>query len=54
MGGDLDAIGWAEFIWDSQGRPTAGSSVLGASSGQEDAPWLQNAMEELALPWAGF
>ena len=51
VGGDRDAIGWAEFMWDENGMPEAGSAVFGTPGGQEDAPWLDEGKDELNLPW---
>ena len=51
IGGNLDAIGWSEFIWDENGLPAAGSSDFGTSGGRDDAPWLNEAMKTLNLPW---
>lgn len=51
VGGDLDAIGWAEFIWDKTGVPAAGKTVFGTSRGSDEAPWLTAAGEKLNLPW---
>lgn len=51
VGGETDAIGWSEFIWDENGLPTGGSSQFGTPNGREDAPWLDAAMETLGLPW---
>ena len=51
IGGETDAVGWAEFIWNADGMPSAGSSVFGTSEGRADAPWLDVAMKELGLPW---
>lgn len=52
IGGDLDAIGWSEFIWDENGTPTVGNAVFGTPDGSDDAPWLDAGMAELDLPWA--
>ena len=51
VGGETDAIGWSEFIWDETGFPAGGSSQFGTPAGREDAPWLDAAMETLGLPW---
>lgn len=51
VGGDLDTIGWAEFIWDKTGTPAAGKTVFGTSRGSDDAPWLTAAGKKLHLPW---
>lgn len=52
IGGELDAAGWAEFIWNEAGLPTAGETFFGTPGGSDDAPWLNAAMKELELPWA--
>ena len=51
IGGGLDAIGWAEFLWNENGLPEAGSAVFGTPGGAEDAPWLEQGKDELNLPW---
>ncbi len=51
VGGDLDAIGWAEFMWNEDGMPEAGSAAFGTPGGTEDAPWLDEGKDELNLPW---
>lgn len=51
IGGNLDAIGWSEFLWDDNGLPSAGQSMFGTPNGSDDAPWLDAAIEELGLPW---
>ncbi len=51
VGGDPDAIGWAEFLWDENGLPAAGNAFFGTSGGPEDAPWLDAGKEQLGLPW---
>lgn len=51
VGGEAGAIGWAEFMWDADGIPMAGSASFGTPNGKEDAPWFDAAMEALGLPW---
>lgn len=51
VGGETDAIGWSEFLWDENGLPAGGTSQLGTPAGREDAPWLEAALETLGLPW---
>ena len=51
VGGEAGAIGWAEFMWDAEGMPMAGSASFGTAAGREDAPWHDAAMEILGLPW---
>ena len=51
VGGDLEAIGWSEFVWDENGLPAGGTTSYGTSKGREDAPWLDAAMATLGLPW---
>lgn len=51
IGGDLDAIGWAEFFWNEEGMPQGGAAHFGTSEGPSDAPWLEVGKEELNLPW---
>ena len=51
VGGDLDAIGWAEFMWDEDGLPAAGAASFGTSAGTSDAPWLDAGKDALNLPW---
>lgn len=51
VGGDPDAIGWSEFVWDEDGMPAGGTSWYGTGGGREDAPWMDAAMETLGLPW---
>lgn len=51
IGGDLDAIGWAEFIWDEDNMPTGGGASFGSSAGPDDAPWFDVGKETLGLPW---
>ena len=51
VGGDPDAIGWSEFIWDENGLPAGGTTSYGTSAGRDDAPWMDAAMETLGLLW---
>lgn len=51
IGGNLDAIGWAEYVWDENGLPAGGNASFGTSAGRDEAPWLDAALEELGLPW---
>ena len=51
IGGDLDAIGWAEFFWNEDGMPQSGSAHFGTSEGPDDAPWLEAGKDQLGLPW---
>lgn len=51
VGGETDAIGWSEFLWDENGLPAGGTSQLATPAGREDAPWLEAALETLDLPW---
>lgn len=51
VGGELDAIGYAEFIMDPDGQPMGGISQFGTSEGAADAPWLDAAKADLNLPW---
>lgn len=51
IGGDMDAIGWAEFMWDEDGMPSGGSAHFGTPGGTDDAPWLDAGKEQLNLPW---
>lgn len=51
IGGNPDAIGWAEFIWDEDGLPRSGQVSFGTSGGSDDAPWLDAGKEQLDLPW---
>ena len=51
IGGEPDAVGWAEFIWDEDGLPTAGTSQFATPEGRDGAPWFDAAMEQLNLPW---
>lgn len=51
IGGDLDAIGWAEFFWNEDGMPQSGSAHFGTSEGSSDAPWLEAGTDQLGLPW---
>ncbi len=51
IGGNPDAIGWAEYLWDEDGLPAGGAASFGTSAGREDAPWLDAALERLGLPW---
>ena len=51
VGGDPDAIGYAEFIWDTNGQVQGGSAQLGTSGGTDDAPWLDAAKSQFNLPW---
>ncbi len=51
IGGDLDAIGSAEFLWDTEGQPAGGASSFGTPEGADDAPWFDAATEQLGLPW---
>lgn len=52
IGGEAGAIGWAEFFWNEEGLPMAGSAAFGTGEGSADAPWLDAGMKELNLPWA--
>lgn len=51
IGGDLDAIGWAEFIWDEDNMPKGGAAEFGTPGGTDDAPWFAAGKEKLGLPW---
>ena len=51
VGGETDAIGWSEFLWDENGLPAGGTSQFGTPAGREDAPWLEAALKTLDLPW---
>lgn len=51
IGGDLDAIGWAEFFWNEDGMPQGGAAHFGTSGGSDDAPWLDAGKAQLGLPW---
>ena len=51
IGGDLDAIGWSEFIWDEDGIAVFGHSYFATPNGSDDAPWLEAGQEKLNLPW---
>lgn len=51
IGGELDAAGWAEFMWDKEGVFSGGQSHFGTPNGSDDAPWLTVAGEKLNLPW---
>lgn len=51
IGGDLDAIGWAEFFWNEDGMPQGGAAHFGTSGGSDDAPWLEAGTDQLGLPW---
>lgn len=51
IGGDLDAIGWGEFIFDENNMPTGGTMSFGTPDGSDDAPWFAAGKQELGLPW---
>lgn len=51
VGGEADAIGWSEFIYDENGMPAGGTSDFATPEGRDDAPWMDAAMETLGLPW---
>lgn len=51
IGGELDAIGWSEFIWDENGIAVFGHSYFATPDGSDDAPWLEAGEEKLNLPW---
>lgn len=51
IGGNLDAIGWAEFIWDEDNMPKGGAAAFGTPDGTDDAPWFAAGKEQLNLPW---
>lgn len=51
VGGETDAIGYAEFVLDPDGQPLGGFSSFGTSEGPADAPWLDAAKADLNLPW---
>lgn len=51
IGGDLDAVGWSEFIWDEDGIAVFGYSHFATPDGSDDAPWLEAGKEQLGLPW---
>jgi hypothetical protein len=51
VGGELDAIGWAEFVWDADGVPIGGTAQIGNLDFTDDVPWLNVAKEELNVPW---
>jgi len=38
VGGEPDAIGWSEFVWDEDGMPVGGTSSYGTSAGRDDTP----------------
>jgi len=51
IGGSRDQVGWAEFIFDENGQPTAGASYFATPDGSDGAPWFAVGKEELDLPW---
>lgn len=51
IGGDLDAIGWSEFIWDENNMAAGGTSHFATPNGSDDAPWLEAGKKQLDLPW---
>lgn len=51
IGGDLDAIGWSEFVWSEDNVAAGGHSHFGTSGGSDDAPWFAAGKEKLGLPW---
>ena len=51
IGGDLDALGWAEFFWNEDGIPQGGAAHFGTPEGSDDAPWLDAGKTQLNLPW---
>ena len=51
IGGETDAVGWAEFLWDENGFPAGGGAHLSSPEGSDDAPWLHAGTDILGLPW---
>lgn len=51
IGGETDAVGWVEFLWDETGFPRGGGGHFGTPEGSADAPWLQVGKDILDLPW---
>lgn len=51
IGGDLDAIGWSEFVWSEDNVAAGGHSHFGTSGGSDDAPWFAAGKTKLNLPW---
>lgn len=51
IGGDLDAVGWSEFIWDENGMAAGGTAHFATPNGSDDAPWFEAGKEKLNLPW---
>ena len=51
IGGETDAVGWVEFLWDERGFPTGGGGHFGTPEGSSDAPWLHAGTDILGLPW---
>lgn len=50
LGGEADAVGWAEYIWDASGMMLGGSASFPTPAGPDEAPWFHVAMERLDLP----
>ena len=51
IGGEADAVGWAEFLWDETGFPAGGGAHLSSPEGTDDAPWFRAGKDILGLPW---
>lgn len=51
IGGETDAVGWVEFLWDETGFPRGGGGHFGTPEGSADAPWLPVGTDILGLPW---
>lgn len=51
IGGETDAVGWVEFLWDETGFPRGGGGHFGTPEGSADAPWLHAGTDILGLPW---
>lgn len=51
IGGNLDAIGWSEFVWSKDNVVAGGHSYFGTPGGSDDAPWFAAGKEQLNLPW---
>lgn len=51
IGGEPDAVGWSEFIWDETGTILGGNSMFATPGGADEALWFRAAMKTLGLPW---
>ena len=49
VGGRPDNLGWAEFLWDSEGNHLASSMRFDSMTGAENPRWYELAAEEFGI-----